>query len=135
VELRDYIEQLRQIDAPMQSVFYWFKQEVIKLLQETYNAQRNPYGQRWVERQQFYPHPILDRTGIMKGAFKIRMSGDTYSISNEARNENGIAYASYHQYGTKYLPIRQVIPEVEVPEHWKAVLEDYFAAKIQEYLE
>lgn len=130
-----YIEKLKEIDAPMQSVYYWYKQEIKTLLLETYTNQEDPYQQKWDERKRYYPHPILDATGNMKGSFKVRVSGNSFTISNEARNDNGIAYASYHQYGTQNLPVRKVIPDVEIPEQWKDRLEDYLLMKLQQYLE
>ncbi len=135
MDLQAYIDKLREIDAPMQKVFYAYKKEILELLQQTFSNQQDPYQVKWVARRHYYPWPILDKTGNLKESFKVRIARDTFTISNEAINDRGIAYASYHQYGTKYLPVRKIIPQVDLPEHWLPRLEDYLSMTLQEYLE
>lgn len=133
MELNEYIVLLKQIDAPMQHVFYWFKQEVKMLLQKTHTAGLDPYQTPWVARKKLYPHPIMDKSSDMLRGYKVTIAGSRFTISNS------VPYAKYHQEGTdhsRYLPVRNVIPtEAQgIPVQWVVVLQDYFLMKMQEYL-
>ena len=129
ITLQQYINKLRDIDAPMQSVFYWFKEEIDRLLLTTYDAGQDPYKLQWNQRKAFYAWPILNKTGKQRDSFKTSVSGDTFTITNTAQ------YAKYHQYGTKFMDMRKILPEGELPEEWQEELEGYFQETLSFYLQ
>ena len=57
----------------------------------------------WPPRKRAYPWPILDKTGKMKGNWKAKPS------ARELRIENPTDYATYHNFGTAYLPVRKLV--------------------------
>lgn len=59
---------------------------------KSFRAQQSPAGDSW-EGGPSVSSPMLVKSGKMRGAFKSRISGLTYSLRNTAR------YAHYHQSG------------------------------------
>lgn len=129
VSLKDYIEKLKEIDAPLQSIYYYFKEEIDLLLLQTYDQGQDPYQNYWAPRTRSYFWAIENKTGKQRNSFKTTVSNGNFTISNTA------PYAKYHQDGTKYMAQRKLIPDTTLPKQWEAPLEDYFSMTLQEYLE
>lgn len=129
ISLKDYITKLKEIEAPMNSVYHYFKEEIDTLLLQTYDQGQNPYQQYWAPRLRPYGWAILNKTGKQRNSFKTTISKGTFTITNTA------PYAKYHQDGTKYMAQRKIIPDEGMPKQWEAPLEDYFSMTLQEYLE
>ena len=77
--------------------------ETLSLIDEGFAQQRDPYGDAWKPTKQ--PNPILEETGAMRRGWSVLgISSSGFRVGNTTE------YAAYHQGGTRYLPIRRMVP-------------------------
>lgn len=57
----------------------------------------------WRQRLKTYPWPLLQKTGKMKGAWEKKVRPKELEIKNAAE------YATYHHFGSAYLPVRKLV--------------------------
>ncbi len=99
----------------------------LDLIDRGFQAQSNPYGDGWTETKQ--PNPILEKTGTMRGAFRITgASAAGFTIRNET------SYAGFHQYGTSKLPVRAMTPTdaAGMPVSWEREYDGVLVRFVQE---
>lgn len=96
----DTIEQLTQV----------LVDETLKLTRENFDKKQNPAGIPWRRRKQDKPWPLMVKTGKLRGSFRRgRGSGKTATvISMDPKSK-------FHQYGTKKMPRRQMLPGSFIP--------------------
>lgn len=91
-------------------------EEVLELIAEGFEAQTDPYGQRWASRARDTGRPILSgkTARLRRGWFKLHVSSHGFVIANAT------SYAPHHQYGTQRgLVARRMVPtEGEIPPRW-----------------
>ena len=92
--------------------------EAIKILiEDEFEAQSDPYGTKWkplapatVRRKK--SSIILIHTGGMLDSLSVVAKGDSIEISLDLP-------AVHHQFGTKHMPARPILPTDELPESWQ----------------
>jgi phage gpG-like protein len=75
----------------------------IKLMADEFRDSRDPYGRPWRPLRRRVGKPLLN-TGRLRAAAGAFAQGATIRISIP------VEYASYHQYGTRRIPQRQIVP-------------------------
>lgn len=73
-------------------------------LQQKFRSGKDPYGTAWKRRKHQYAHPILRKSGNLYRSLDVDTQGSKVIVKRTA------AYGSYHQSGTKRLPIRLIVP-------------------------
>ena len=69
---------------------------------ENFVAQGRP--KKWAPRKDKLSHPILDKSGKMKGSIDIAPLNNGVSVGTR-----GISYAKFPQHGTKFMPARPYV--------------------------
>jgi len=106
----------------------------VKLVQDEFKRSINPAGEPWAPvvrnrrkdrlarqrrarrgRAVRADKPLVD-TGVLKGSISNQTTGRTVRIVLP------VPYASFHQYGTKHIRRRQIVPEGSLPERFRTPL-------------
>ena len=61
------------------------------------------FGDRWPNRKYNYDWPIMKKSGTLSRGFKCS------STARSAEVTNTVSYAKWHQFGTRRLPVRNLI--------------------------
>lgn len=82
-------------------------------------------GKKWVNTTA----QMLQDSGALRASFFPSLSGKDYALTYSA-----LPYAQYHQYGTRYLPIRRMVPDdtdldVDIEVH--SIFEDWLSITIR----
>lgn len=79
---------------------------VLKLLADEFRGSRDPYGRVWkpVRRR---GKPLIDTGRLRASATGVRAEGAAVRVSIP------VEYASYHQFGTRRIAQRQIVPMAE----------------------
>jgi len=75
-------------------------QLMLNAIDRNFTAKGSELGKRWKTRKRSYAHPILNKSGKMKGGFKDKVTRSRAVI------DNPVSYFPYHQLGTSQLPQR-----------------------------
>lgn len=91
-----------------------------------YRNSVDPYGATW--------QPLKYRDGrplVLTGAF--RDTWMAYPTPNGVRFASGVDYGAYHQYGTRSIPFRRVIPMAfyGMPKRWTEVISRAFSSQVR----
>jgi phage gpG-like protein len=87
---------------------------LLGLTQAGFDSQSDPYGAAWRPAKRNYGHPLLQRTGALRGGITVSPEG------SKVRVTLGVTYARYHiTTGRGILPQRG-----KLPEGWKVVCRD-----------
>lgn len=78
--------------------------EALTLTDDAFTSQADPYGRPWAPRKRPRPWPKLDRSGRLRGAFRLRVFRYGFRITNAT------PYGIYHQRGTKRMARRLMLP-------------------------
>jgi phage gpG-like protein len=108
--LGSLIAQVRTIASPQfhaklrASLAYAAEQEIV----QGFDRSADPYGNRWAplkaERgRRAGGQPLVD-TGKLRSSYEARQTGTGFEVRSRA------GYAGYHQYGTKRIPARPMVP-------------------------
>lgn len=109
-KLEELIAKVRTIASPT------FREATLTNLAEAarteivlgFSGGRDPYGNRWA--------PLKATRGRRVGGQPLRDTGRLQNSFNVQRTETGItirsgvSYAGYHQYGTRRIPVRAMVP-------------------------
>lgn len=75
-----------------------------KTIQKQFSSEGREITGGWAKRTLPYPHPVLNKTGKLKGSIsQIKLT------KNEVELGSKISYFKYHQTGTKKMPQRQIL--------------------------
>lgn len=92
----------------------------LNLIAEEFTEKVDPYSQSWKPTKQ--PNPILVKTGALQDSFKPTVTQNGFKVTSN------IPYFKFHQYGTKTINVRKMLPNQNtgLPRKWadtyKAVL-------------
>lgn len=121
--LHEFIEQLEKLEG--ESFINRVRRDVamdgLRLIAAGYRTSTDPYGAAWT--------PLKHRNGkplVLTGAF--RDTWMAYPTPTGVRFVSGVDYGAYHQYGTRTIPFRRVIPlqSQGLPKPWvDAVAKSY----------
>lgn len=85
----------------------------LSLTQESFASAQDPYGRAWTELAYRRGQPLRD-TGRLYNSLTIRTSGGGFTLFSN------VAYAGYHQTGTRSIPRRAYFPDGRgVPRFWR----------------
>lgn len=91
----------------------------LELVHEGIEAAADPYGRSWAPLKERVGEPLRD-TGRLYNSLSIRPAGGGFTL------QTNVAYAAYHQLGTKRIPRRPYFPDGRgVPGKWR---KEFFAA-------
>jgi phage gpG-like protein len=99
----------------------------LRLIAAGYRDSVDPYGASW--------QPLKYRNGkplVLTGAF--RDSWMAYPTPTGVRFLSGVDYGAYHQYGTRTIPFRRVIPmqNYGLPKPWTDVIAKAYSKQVRE---
>lgn len=121
MELSEYIQRLKDVNAPVNQLKAAFTRRVKGLVLETFDAQRNPYGVVWAPlKYRPTPPPIMN------------LSGDTRRSLGAKTTDTGITvwfdtyYAKFHQTGTRFMEARKLLPGNKWPVKWVQEINKYW---------
>lgn len=113
-DLPDLIEEAGREVAPV----------IREFIEEEFHAGEDPNGSAWADlaastRRKGRSWPPLTDTGNMAGSVEVESNSSNFiTITVDAP-------AEYHQYGTRYMPQRQILPdESQLPEKWEQAVRD-----------
>ncbi len=98
----------------------------LRLIAAGYKTSTDPYGARW--------QPLKYRDGkplVLTGAF--RDSWMANPTSTGVRFTSGVGYGAYHQYGTRSIPFRRVIPmrSYGLPKAWTDAIAKAYSSQVR----
>ncbi len=100
--------------------------EGLKLINKGYRDSTDPYGNRWHALKSGFRKPL-----VLTGAF--RDTWMAYPTPVGVRFVNGVDYGTFHQYGTKNIPVRMVIPKtyLGLPRTWTDVIAKAYSSQVR----
>ena len=127
--LHEFIGKLEQVgsDSFMSEVRREVAYDGLRLIAAGYRNSVDPYGSYWA--------PLKYRDGkplVLSGAF--RDTWMAYPTATGVRFQSGVDYGAYHQYGTRSIPVRQVIPSSSrgMPSTWSELISKAFSKRIRQ---
>lgn len=111
-------------------------QELAAEVQLGFRRQRDPYGEPWAPLKRDRARNVAAaeqnrRTGRGRRSSKGKILRDTGRLANSLLGKaNGgqvvigtnVEYAPYHQYGTRHMVDRRIIPMTAFPEKWASIV-------------
>lgn len=97
------LDRIAGKSANMAPAFSKISSDMLKSHQLNFQNHGTRFGSRWPARKHVYPWEILHKTGTMSRSFR------GTSTNNSATVTNTVSYAKYHQFGTRKLPVRNLI--------------------------
>ena len=97
------LAQMNQNIKNLKPAFDKMAPEIIKKYKENFPARGSVLNSPWKPRKKSYPWPILNKTGKLKNTW------NSVSSSRALEIKNPTPYATYHHFGTKFLPIRKLV--------------------------
>jgi phage gpG-like protein len=90
----------------------------IQDLKKKASMERDPYEDKWKERKDDLPHPILNKTGRLQKSYKQLQTSKGLTLSNTSN------YASYHQEAKKNA-LRLILPTKNkgLPQSWRLLIQ------------
>ncbi len=127
--LHDFIGKLENLsgDRFISEVRREVAYDGLRLIASGYKDSVDPYGSIW--------EPLKRRKGkplVLTGAF--RDTWMAYPTATGVRFQSGVDYGAYHQYGTRTIPVRQVIPSTSrgMPGAWHALISKAYSKLIRQ---
>lgn len=110
------IKSLKNITKDIKKEYQEISKELIREIKHTHDLGMDPYKKRWKSTRNMWP--TLKKTGKLRNSYSRKQLTSGFSITNKA------GYAGYHQKGTKFLPIRKLLPDDagRLPKHWEAII-------------
>lgn len=87
-------------------------QEAVTQVQLGFQASKDPYGAGWAPLKRRAGQPLRD-TGRLANSFTFEAS------PTQVRVWTNVAYAGYHQTGTKKMVARKMVPDDDLPLAWE----------------
>ena len=115
------LDQLRRAIESPSAVMADIGQFGVEQLDETWQAETNPYGVAWPPlapatlRQKTGPSMLIE-SGSMNAGLGYQVSGDGVEIGVLSD------IAIFHQEGTSKMPARKVVPDEGLPPEWEPAL-------------
>ena len=105
--------------------------DIAELVQAGFAGEHDPNGDPWLPSKaaQREGRKTLRKTGALQDG--IRWKADSRAVIIQTTGKAN-AYAAYHQYGTRRLPVRQFLPEGEIPLPYERKLSDTFRTYFRE---
>lgn len=127
--LHDFIGKLESLggDSFMTNVRRQVAFDGLRLIAAGYRDSVDPYGATWT--------PLKYRNGkplVLTGAF--RDTWMAYPTPAGVRFLSGVDYGAYHQYGTRTIPFRRVIPlkSMGLPRPWTDAISKAYSKQLRQ---
>jgi phage gpG-like protein len=96
-------------------------------IKKQFSSQGSNITGGWAKRKKAYPHPILNKTGKLKGSFK-----RTLLTNTELHITSNVPYFKYHQLGTRKMTKRQILGfSAKMKSHITKIFYKYIRSKIK----
>lgn len=102
-----------------------------RLLQAEFRSGTDPYGRPWRRLSRAtlargrHPPPLTDTGRLRNGTgAKQGRAGIVLTV--------GAPYGKFHQYGTRHMPARRILPAFGMPASWRQALDDAAQQSIRE---
>lgn len=110
--------------------------EILRLIQQEFRDQQDPYGKAWKAKKRDDGRPILDKSGDLKGSFGVKRVGARGFEINSS-----VPYMPYHQNpgrrtnGRLARPRRMMVPAAAlgIPRRWRSEMESVAKEVLGEY--
>lgn len=86
---------------------------VRSLISEGFEKREAPDGHAWAKRERNESWPLLEKTGKMRRGWRVITSPKGISAKNKVK------HTKFHQYGTRYMAARPMVPRGRLPEKWR----------------
>ena len=105
VDLRDLVDLSRRVTSVIEAAGRTrMRQDLaataLRQTQQRFSRRVSPEGERWRDRVDNKPHPLLEETGRMRRSIRAVPDGDAVAVTASTE------YAAVHQYGTDRIPAR-----------------------------
>ena len=131
MKLADFIPKLERLasGSAIAEVRRQVAYDGLRLINAGYRDSTDPYGMRW--------EPLKYRDGkplVKTGAF--RDTWAAYPTPSGVRFLSGVDYGAYHQYGTRTIPFRRVIPmqRYGLPKAWSDIINAAYSKNVRKAL-
>lgn len=99
------------------------------LVAEEFGHEQDPFGNRWAPKKKDDGRPILrGETNRLVSWRKAFVNQHGYRIASKA------PYAKYHQYGTRKMVARPMVPNRRLPARWASEFRGVFIARMHSLL-
>lgn len=90
-------------------------EETVNLIKDGFREEKDPYGRAWKKKKRPDGRKVLSgKTGRLKGFTPVTATASLVVVSPT------VSYAKFHQGGTRFLPVRAMIPTTGrgLPSEW-----------------
>lgn len=124
-DLQAIARLLEQPTQPLREV----GEHLVNRVDDTFRKQEDPYGGRWAplsaatikaKRKRGGIQKILQDTGRMRATANYRVQGSVLQVGLSDRK------AAFHQYGTRRMPARPILPDRGLPEEDTQEIQEIF---------
>jgi phage gpG-like protein len=117
-QLRALTEHLRDLSRPafLRALDERLAEIALVEVHRGFDESRDPSGQLWAPLRSRAGKPLV-RTGELRQSFGSRANGSGFSIGSQ------LAFAGFHQEGTRKMSVRPMVPEGELSPEWAQALE------------
>ncbi len=129
---RVLLEKLEGLEGLVEEIAAEAAPKIEALVSQEFSAQKDPYGKAWaplapstVRRKG--SSRILTHTGAMASSVNVKAEGASIALSID---DPGI----HHQFGTKHMPARPVLPSDSLPQAWQDEIEGAAARAVAKAL-
>lgn len=100
--------------------------EGLRLIAKGYRDSVDPYGSRWEPLKSREGKPLV-RSGLFRDTWM------AYPTPTGVRFSSMVNYGAFHQYGTRTIPFRRVIPmqQYGLPKEWADVVNAAYSKRIR----
>lgn len=111
--IKEIKKKLRHMPRFLERVIQKEAKLTRRMISEGFDKSQDPYGRAWKQTKQ--PNKILVKTTRLRRSFRVTPLGRKSMMIR-----TGVFYAKFHQYGTRYIDVRKMIPEPGRPStKWK----------------
>lgn len=97
------------------------------LIEEGFDTRTDPDGKKWKRRKKAQPWPILSKTKEMRNSFRVKGTKEVIDITNSVER------TKFHQYGTKNMVARKMVPGKKMSKKWAKRLDKIARAQFQRH--
>lgn len=105
------------------------QRELAKAIDKEFETKQDPYGKSWQPPKD--GGETMQRSGRLRRGFVVEVVPGGVGLSVRITNE--VEYAKWLQKGTEKMEARRMIPDRALPESWRLIFEDAYAAAIERW--
>jgi phage gpG-like protein len=105
------------------------QRELAKAIDREFETKQDPYGKSWQPPKD--GGETMQKSGRLRRGFVVEVVPGGVGLSVRITNE--VEYAKWLQKGTERMEARRMIPDGTLPESWKRIFDDAYAAAIAKW--